>query len=61
MMGVGLFMFIALFATLARTRLGIVVRAALTHPEMVAMLGHDVPRVFTLVFGAGCALAGLRG
>jgi branched-chain amino acid transport system permease protein len=61
MMGVGLFMFIALFATLARTRLGLVVRAALTHPEMVAMLGHDVPRVFTLVFGAGCALAGLAG
>ena len=25
------------------------------------MLGHDVPRVFTLVFGAGCGLAGLAG
>ncbi|HYZ62895.1 MAG TPA: branched-chain amino acid ABC transporter permease [Acetobacteraceae bacterium] len=61
MMGVGLFMFVALFAALAKTRLGLVVRAALTHPEMVAMLGHDVPRVFTLVFGAGCALAGLAG
>ena len=61
MMGVAVAMFVALFAALARTRLGLVVRAALTHPEMVGMLGHDVPRVFTLVFGAGCALAGLAG
>lgn len=61
MMGISVAMFVALFAALARTRLGLVVRAALTHPEMVAMLGHDVPRVFTLVFGAGCALAGLAG
>ena len=61
MMAVALSMFVALFATLARTRLGLVVRAALTHPDMVGMLGHDVPRVFTLVFGAGCALAGLAG
>ena len=61
MMGVAIAMFLALFATLARTRLGLIIRAALTHPEMVGMLGHDVPRVFTLVFGAGSALAGLAG
>ena len=61
MMGVAIVMFLALFLALARTRLGLVVRAALTHPDMVGMLGHDVPKVFTLVFGAGCALAGLAG
>ncbi len=61
MMAVSLAMFAVLHAALARTRLGLVVRAALTHPDMVSMLGHDVPRVFTLVFGAGCALAGLAG
>lgn len=61
MMGVSLFMFVALYAALARTRLGLVVRAALTHPDMTAMLGHNVPRVFTTVFGGGCALAGLAG
>ncbi len=61
MMAVALAMFLALFATLARTRLGLIIRASLTHPEMVGMLGHDVPRVFTLVFGAGCALAALAG
>jgi branched-chain amino acid transport system permease protein len=38
-----------------------VIQAALTHPEMVESLGHNVPRVFMLVFGAGAALAGLAG
>lgn len=61
MMAISLAMFVGLSAALSRTRLGLVVRAALTHPDMVSMLGHDVPRVFTLVFGAGCALAGLAG
>jgi branched-chain amino acid transport system permease protein len=28
---------------------------------MAEALGHDVPRVFMLVFGSGCALAGLAG
>ena len=46
---------------LLRTRVGLVVRAALTHPEMAQALGHNVPRVFTGVFAAGCALAGLAG
>lgn len=44
-----------------RTRIGLVIQAALTHPEMVESLGHNVPRVFMLVFGTGCALAGMAG
>src|SRR6266545_2913759 len=40
---------------------GHIVEAALTHPEMVSALGHNVPRVFTLVFAGGTALAGLAG
>ena len=54
-------MFVVLYVILKRTRVGLVIQAALTHPDMVAMLGHDVPRIFTLVFGAGAALAGLAG
>src|SRR5271157_5688824 len=54
-------MFAALFVALKRTRVGLVIQAALTHPDMVAMLGHDVPRIFMLVFGTGAALAGLAG
>jgi branched-chain amino acid transport system permease protein len=53
--------FVALLAILTRTRVGLIIQAALTHPNMVAMLGHNVPRVFMLVFGLGCALAAVAG
>ncbi|MFZ5520319.1 MAG: branched-chain amino acid ABC transporter permease [Pseudomonadota bacterium] len=61
MMLVALFMLVALWLVLTRTRLGLIIQAALTHPEMVEALGHNVPRIFMLVFGAGAALAGLAG
>jgi len=51
----------SLWLLITRTRIGLVIQSALTHPEMVESLGHNVPRVFMLVFGAGCALAGLAG
>jgi branched-chain amino acid transport system permease protein len=54
-------MFVFLLAVLTRTRVGLIIQAALTHPNMVAMLGHDVPRIFMMVFGVGAALAGLAG
>lgn len=53
--------FLVLLAVLARTRVGLIIQAALTHPQMVAMLGHNVPRVFMLVFGLGTGLAALAG
>jgi branched-chain amino acid transport system permease protein len=46
---------------LKKTRIGLIIQAALTHPSMVSALGHDVPRVFTLVFAGGSLLAGLAG
>ncbi|HEY2189098.1 MAG TPA: branched-chain amino acid ABC transporter permease, partial [Caldimonas sp.] len=61
MMLVALAMLVALWLLLTRTRIGMVIQSALTHPEMVESLGHNVPRVFMLVFGAGSALAGLAG
>ena len=54
-------MLLALWLMLTRTRIGLVIQSALTHPEMVEALGHNVPRVLMLVFGAGAALAGLAG
>jgi len=54
-------MLVSVWLLLTRTRIGLVIQAALTHPETVETLGHNVPRVFMLVFGAGCALAGLAG
>ena len=54
-------MLIAVYLLLTRTRIGLVIQAALTHPDTVEALGHNVPRVFMLVFGGGAALAGLAG
>lgn len=61
MMLVALVMLVAVWLLLTRTRIGLVIQAALTHPEAVETLGHNVPAVFMLVFGAGAALAGLAG
>jgi len=61
MLGIAVGMFVFLFAILTRTRIGLVIQAALTHPNTVAMLGHNVPRVFSVVFGTGSALAALAG
>ena len=60
-MGVALVMLAALWLLLKKTRIGLVIQAALTHPQAVEALGHNVPRVFMLVFGGGAALAGLAG
>jgi branched-chain amino acid transport system permease protein len=61
MMVVALVMLVSLWLLLTRTRIGLVIQAALTHPEAVEALGHNVPRVFMLVFGSGCGLAALAG
>jgi branched-chain amino acid transport system permease protein len=61
MMAVAIAMLLAVALLLTKTRIGLVIQAALTHPETVETLGHNVPRVFMLVFGGGAALAGLAG
>lgn len=60
-MVVAVAMLFSLWVMLTKTRLGLIVQASLTHPAMVGHLGHDVPRVFMLVFGIGCAMAGVAG
>src|SRR6266852_2624164 len=61
MMLVSVGMLAMLYALLTYTRIGLIIKAALSRPDMVQALGHDVPRIFTLVFGGGTALAGLAG
>lgn len=61
MLIVAVAMFVTLYLVLTRTRIGLIIQAALTHPDMVSALGHNVPRIFMLVFGLGTALAGLAG
>ena len=52
---------IALWLFLEKTRYGLIVRAGARDGEIVKVLGVDVARVWWLVFGIGCAIAGLSG
>ena len=54
-------MVISLWWVMTRTRAGLIIQAALTHPQTVETLGHNVPRIFMLVFAMGTGLAGLAG
>jgi branched-chain amino acid transport system permease protein len=60
-MAVAVAMLVAVWLLLTRTRIGMVITAALTHPDTAQALGHNVPRVLMLVFGGGTALAALAG
>lgn len=61
MMAVALTMLGGLGALLRWTQVGLVVRAAQTHPGMVQALGHDLSKIMTGLFALGCGLAGLAG
>jgi branched-chain amino acid transport system permease protein len=61
MLLVSIVIFAVLLITLKKTRIGLIVQAALTHPHMVGHLGHNVGRIFMLVFGVGTALAAVAG
>jgi branched-chain amino acid transport system permease protein len=60
-MVVAVLMLVSVWLLLTRTRIGLVIQASLTHPDAVEALGHNVPRVFMMVFGGGTALAALAG
>ena len=59
--GLGLAVYGGLYLILARTRLGLMVRAGVENIEMVESLGFRVKRLFVGVFITGCALAGVGG
>ena len=58
---VGLVIAAGLFWLIARTRIGIQIRAGEADREMIAALGVDISRLYTIVFALGAALAGLAG
>ncbi len=60
-LGAGLLVVGALYLLIAHTRAGMWVRAGASDRSMAMALGVDVPRVFTVVFGVGAALAGFAG
>jgi len=61
MVFVSMAIFLTLLYVLTRTRVGMIIQAALTYPKAVEALGHNVPMVFMGVFGVGTALAGVAG
>ncbi len=58
---VGLAVGLGLYALINRTRVGMLIRAGASNPDMVSALGVDIKGLNTLVFGLGAALAGLAG
>lgn len=58
---IGLLVALGLWWLTARTRLGIQIRAGENDREMIAALGVDISKLYTLVFALGAALAGLAG
>ena len=59
--GVGLAIAAGLFLLVNRTRLGMRIRAGESDREMIAALGVDIGKLYTIVFALGAALAGLAG
>ena len=59
--GIGLAVVVLLWYVVARTRLGMLIRAGASNRAMVAALGVNIRLLYTAVFGFGAALAGLAG
>ncbi|MEM5582981.1 MULTISPECIES: branched-chain amino acid ABC transporter permease [unclassified Roseibium] len=57
----GLAVAVLLYITVTRTRVGMLIRAGATTPEMVSALGVNIQRLFMIVFGVGAMLAGFAG
>jgi len=57
----GIAIALLLYLLIAKTRLGMLIRAGAADRAMVGALGVDIARLFTLVFGLGAALAGFAG
>ena len=58
---VGLMIAAGLFWMIARTRVGIRIRAGENDREMIGALGVNISMLYTFVFALGAALAGLAG
>jgi len=59
--GVALLVALGLYLVIARTKLGMLIRAGASNREMVEAIGVDIRLLFTLVFGLGAMLAALAG
>ena len=60
-LGVGLMLALVMYGLVAHTRLGAWVRAGANNRVMTEMMGVNVKRLFTLVFGIGAGLCAVAG
>ena len=58
---VGLLVALLIYFIVARTKLGMLIRAGASNREMAGALGVNIRMLFTLVFGLGASIAGLAG
>ena len=61
LIAIGLAVALGLWALIEKTRIGIQIRAGENDREMIAALGVDISKLYTLVFALGAALAGTAG
>ena len=61
MSGVCVLVGLGLYAVIARTRIGMAIRAGASNREMVQSLGVDIRLLYRIVFAAGVALAVFAG
>ncbi len=59
--GVGLFIALVLYLLVAKTKIGMLVRAGASNREMALAMGVNIKLLFTVVFGAGAALCAVAG
>lgn len=58
---IGVVVAIALGLMISKTRIGIRIRAGENDRDMIAALGVDISKLYTIIFALGAALAGLAG
>src|SRR5258706_170075 len=59
--GVGATVALALYLLVAKTKVGMLVRAGASNREMAVAMGVNIRRLFTAVFALGAALCALAG
>jgi branched-subunit amino acid ABC-type transport system permease component len=57
----GFAVFVGLWQLIYKTKLGMIIRAAVFDRDLVSALGIPIPKLFTIVFALGISLAGVAG
>lgn len=61
LIGVTIVLFVAVYAVMKLTKLGLVARGTMQNAEMASALGVSTSRIYMITFGLGAAVTGLAG